>query len=154
MEFLFFFFCFVSPLFSLSRDLLVYRRDATRIGMRVRSRYVLARARAHRYAEQHEATRHTRFRSRIPSEDFSCKFAYKIDVNFCKTITTTIYVTIMLTKLAPPDGNSVDRGSLRARARSSFLEEKTDPTAILLSRYSFLEIFFFDATRTAGSEGS
>lgn len=38
----------------------------------------------------------------MPRGDFSCKFAYKIDVNFYKTIIATIYVTIMLTKLRTP----------------------------------------------------
>jgi len=47
-------------------------------------------------------------RSGTPRGDFSCKFAYKIDVNFYKTITATIYVTIMLTKLRAgvPRGNA------------------------------------------------
>lgn len=36
--------------------------------------------------------------------DFSCKFAYKIDVNFYKTIIATIYVTIILTKPDPGAG--------------------------------------------------
>lgn len=96
----FFFLLFFFPLVRLP----VYRRCNANRCARAEPICVCAR----RYVEQ-EATRHTRFRSRIPSEDFSCKFAYKIDVNFCKTITTTIYVTIMLTKLAPLDGNSVDR---------------------------------------------
>lgn len=38
----------------------------------------------------------------MPRGDFSCKFAYKIDVNFYKTIIATIYVTIILTKLRMP----------------------------------------------------
>lgn len=38
----------------------------------------------------------------MPRGDFSCKFAYKIDVNFYKTIIAAIYVTIILTKLRMP----------------------------------------------------
>lgn len=42
----------------------------------------------------------------MPRGDFSCKFAYKIDVNFYKTIIATIYVTIILTKLRMPDSRT------------------------------------------------
>lgn len=57
--------------------------------------YVGAHTRPH-------ATCHTQSPRGMPRADFSCKFAYKIDVNFYKTIIATIYVTIMLTKLRPP----------------------------------------------------
>lgn len=76
---------------------------------------------------------YTKFWSGVPRGDFSCKFAYKIDVNFYKTIIATIPVTIMLTK--PRGGAGTWCGTAVDRFRDAWLEERALPFA---SRASLL----------------